>query len=842
MMAFTITTAQNITQLTGKVGGDAYNINGGSLTINSDSRYGPNTSKSTGPVGNILGSTPLGGSITITGTDVRLIPFSSGSGTVPASGTTLIRGTAQAELLCVMALRTGGTVTGAGSPMPSSGWLKVRNVTGSWSAGVMAGITATASATDETGWIEVVGVGNASLTPTHLCPLTITAPWFQVGVTNGARGQTIQLPAFDATTEYPGVEIEDTPGGNYSFWPNAGANFTSANLSADSRSRMVSIASSGLLTIGTGRDNQPTGHLPPTGCKVRIPNVITSTAGANLASNATPSGTMANRYKLACGGAAVSINGFTGSWSLNFQQPLSLNLVNVHGCDQIAISRVVTPITPNGLHVGLSNQPNPLNLIPLTVGQCFDGGSFTNVSALRADQALLTSYAIMLSDLDGVWTVSGMRGHFANDAAAVAGSIFFNDVETLTATDLVSVGKRVLAHNCDFLSLNGLTYADGPKQTTPTATGSNAFEALNCRSVVVTGIKNWPGVANVHPYNGLVYFGNVRDSVFTGNGTVAAPYDGGTANPMGALINDGGNNLRGAWQRNWAKNLRTGIYVTSPSSRRIQADNNYNVNAALSGAANFCDSFSRGNRHNGGTVPSVQTGVYGTCYRDAFTGDTTATATVVLVEKTSILPTAYTVDGGSPKFTGAGGLVMASTGDRITWTWPYAILGWTGLSSATVAGTNVVNHLIEYDIDKGTGFTGAFKPLINLHLTAETGISPTTGFRLRLRVTCSTAAANNILSNLTVNGTTTLALQNAALYPLVSPIAPLAPLISLPLIDAGTTPPVSGGGSGGGSGNCPTAQDIAMAVWSYVQANQATAENNLLAARTAAENAFAISV
>lgn len=839
-MAYSITTAQNITQLSGKLGGDTYNINGGALTINSDSRYGPNTSPATGPVGNIVGSTPLGGSITITGANVRLIPFNSGSGPVPASGTTIIRGAAQAELLCVMALRTGGAVKAAGSAMPSSGWLKVRNATAAFSAGILAGIAASASAADETGWIEVVGVGNASITPTHLCPLTITAPWFQVGMTNGARGQTIQLPAFDATTEYPGVEIEDTPGGSYSFWPNAASNFTSDKLSTDSRSRMVSIASSGLMTIGTGRDNQPTGHLPPTGCKVRIPNVITSTASPNFSSNATPSGTMSNRYKLSCGGAAVTINGFTGSWFLNIQQPLSASLTNVHGCDQIAISRVVTPITPSGLHVGLSNQPNPLNLIPLTISQCFDGGTLTNVSALRADQTLLTSYAIMLSDLDGVWAVNGMRGHFASDASAIAGSIFFNDVETLTATDLVAVGKRVVAHNCDFLGINSLTYADGPKQPTPASAGCSAVELVNCRSAQVTGIKNWPGVANAHPYNGLVYLNDVRDSVVTGNGSVAAPYDGGTANPMGYIVNDGGNNLRGAWQRNWVKNLRVGIYSASPTSRRIQADNNYNVNATLSGAANFCDAYSRGNRHNGGTVPSVQTGVYGTCFRDAFTGDTTATATVVLVEKTSLLPAAYSVNGGSPKFTGAGGLVMANTGDRITWTWPYAVLGWTGLTGATIAGTNVVNHLIEYDIDKGAGFTGVFKVLIGLNLTAETGISPTTGFRLRLRVTCSTAAATNILSNLTINGATTLALQNAALYPLVSPLAPLAPLISLPVIDTGMTPPVTGGS--GGSGSCPTAQDIASAVWSFVQANQVTAENNLLAARTAAENAFAISV
>jgi hypothetical protein len=39
----------------------------------------------------------------------------------------------------------------------------------------------------------------------------------------------------------------------------------------------------------------------------------------------------------------------------------------------------------------------------------------------------------------------------------------------------------------------------------------------------------------------------------------------------------------------------------------------------------------------------------------------------------------------------------------------------------------------------------------------------------------------------------------------------------------------------------PTAAEVALAVWAFAQTNGATAEANLLAARSAAEDAFAVS-
>ena len=70
MATFTVTTAQNIDALTGKAGGDTYNINGGTLTIDQDSRYGLNQNTSAS-LGNITVSATLGGTVEVDARSVR---------------------------------------------------------------------------------------------------------------------------------------------------------------------------------------------------------------------------------------------------------------------------------------------------------------------------------------------------------------------------------------------------------------------------------------------------------------------------------------------------------------------------------------------------------------------------------------------------------------------------------------------------------------------------------------------------------------------------------------------------------------------------------------------------
>jgi hypothetical protein len=800
MTTFTVTTTTNITALTGKTGSDTYNVNGGTITIDSDTRYGPNTTTTTGAIGNVNLSTNLGGNLTISGANVRLIPFTSTSGTVPASGTTISRGGVTAELLCVMTTRVGGTVVAAGSAMPPGGYLKVRNVSvqGTFPIGAITGIGCSSTATDEVGWIEVVGIETMTITVSRLDTLTMSGVWFSLGTTTGVRGQTVQLPSFGSgATPYGGVEIETSPGsGVYKFWANAGNLFLGSGLSTDSRSRFVGIDDSALMTIGTGRDATAAGDLPVSGCNIRIPNVICSSTNGTVGFgvNTVPNATMGSRYEIACNSSGVvNISKVTGTWYFNLQQAYSLNITDLHSCEQIVIAETSTPVFVDGMHVGSSNQSTPYASNSVVFQQCMNGGSANNVSGLRPQSISTSGYSVYFVNLYGGWTMTNIRGAFASDPTALCGPVFFNTCDTVSITNVEVIGKRLIVSACSNITVNNLYYADTVKSTTSTTVSSNALEVLNnSKNINVNNIYNWPGVANVHPYGGVVFCNTSFDCLFTGIGTQAAPFDGGSValSRPGYMFNDGGLNKNLKFQRNWLNNLRLGIASSTNTSSFIRLQNCYNTDASLTQGPNWYNATVRGNRQNSGTVPSSYTHVDGMHFYDAFTGDTTARAFLTFTEKSTSTLSAYTINAGTPKFTSSGYVVLANAGDSITWTWSYYILGWTGLTSFANTGTGLANHTFEYDLDKGNGFSGTFKTVSNANLLAETGISPTVGLKFKFRITCITTAATNYIASFVVNGTTTLALQNAALYPLDTiglTISGIQPGSDVVVYQAGTT-------------------------------------------------------
>ena len=116
MATFTVTTSQNIDELTSKAGGDTYNINGGTLTIDQDSRGGLNGTTSAS-IGVMTLSATLGGTVEIDARYVRIIPYDTGTGNVPAWNTTITQGSASGKLIGVYsALNVASTATGAAMP------------------------------------------------------------------------------------------------------------------------------------------------------------------------------------------------------------------------------------------------------------------------------------------------------------------------------------------------------------------------------------------------------------------------------------------------------------------------------------------------------------------------------------------------------------------------------------------------------------------------------------------------------------------------------------------------------------------------------------------------------
>ena len=114
-----------------RVAGEVFTLNGGTLKIRTDTRWHANSPASmTGTLGgsSIISAT-LGGGIEIDSTAVRWMPFTGGSGTVPAIGTTVSRAGVSGYFLGVWASYIVAP-TAVAAAMPATGFIKFREVTG----------------------------------------------------------------------------------------------------------------------------------------------------------------------------------------------------------------------------------------------------------------------------------------------------------------------------------------------------------------------------------------------------------------------------------------------------------------------------------------------------------------------------------------------------------------------------------------------------------------------------------------------------------------------------------------------------------------------------------------
>lgn len=105
MATYTVTTGSagapvDYAALGTRVGGDVFNINGGFLKVDTDTRYGLGGAAAA-QFGNITGSASLGGTILFDSRYVRCIPFTGGSGTVPANDAAITQGSASGKLIGV---------------------------------------------------------------------------------------------------------------------------------------------------------------------------------------------------------------------------------------------------------------------------------------------------------------------------------------------------------------------------------------------------------------------------------------------------------------------------------------------------------------------------------------------------------------------------------------------------------------------------------------------------------------------------------------------------------------------------------------------------------------------
>ena len=297
------------------------------LVVRTDTYACPNHAVASGQLDTVTFS-GVGGTLHFDPTYVRVIAYTGGSGNSPAYGTTISQGGVSGVFLGAWANWSSEPVA-AGAAIPASGFIKIGGKTGgNFAAGALTGIAATCSGADVQGWIEVRGDTTATITVPRIGKVTSEEAWFDLGTTNGTRGQILACPTCaTAGGTFPAVWIETAAGsGIYEIYTGVGNQVALATTRTDASCKFVWSTTTGIRIGSDGTNN--VGYLPPTGCKVRIPATILTNATRSVSPGVRvlPNVTIATRQELVTTGAGYfDLRGVVSQWYMNLSQAFSLN-------------------------------------------------------------------------------------------------------------------------------------------------------------------------------------------------------------------------------------------------------------------------------------------------------------------------------------------------------------------------------------------------------------------------------------------------------------------------------------------------------------------------------------
>lgn len=790
---------------TARTAGEAMTINGGILTVRTDTRWHVNSAVTmTGTMGAVTISSTLGGGYYIDATAVRWLAFDGGSGNVPAVGTTITGGTSGATgyLLGVWASLTSAP-TAPGAAMPAAGFIKFREVTGAFvDNDVLSGsITATANGVDGVGWIEVVHDTGIAITVPRLGKFQTRGSWFELGTTTGAANQLVTVPTNGSTTNYtPGVWIATTAtpttDNDYEFWPALpAALFITGNFGTDVRSKFVCMETNGQIRIGHNGTGA-VGNVPAASRAIRVPNIFCRQAlAASRATNTLPNATLGTRPDFVTTSAGyIDMENCLCDWYLQFQQAYNVKLNRVATFDVIDIQECASALDLNDGGNGITAS---LDFASINLLSNRQGGTIQKWNSPR--------YAAGTSDHSA--NVTFCSGQIFNrfetsvlQFARSSGTFLISTSDNIDLVNCASMAVPLSITTSNYITSNNYDFCDrvvgGTITTTPIgiiAVTSSNFCDFNNTTVGKKGV-----VSGCTPYNQAftatsssdIKFRNLgaRDAIISASGL--------GANTPVSIFSSGGNNQRIKVQRCYMQPTRTAPIVTINSDYGNIFEHVYGDFADTTSIAGINESV----KGLGGTITTTgQTSVYGSHFFHQFTADTTGHIQLAFNEPTATSLPYVTTVAGVPLFTSTGSIGMTALNDEVIWEQDYYVLGVTALTNSAplITGTNVTyssgalwgNHNIYYQLDPGTGvYGGVWKNLTAANLSAET-VSASVGFRLKIRVVCATASTSNLLTYIRILTTSTLIAQRDNLYPLDTTTLTLTGLQSgsdIVVLDAGT--------------------------------------------------------
>lgn len=767
----TITTDTYLDGGTSRTAGETWTINNGAtLTIRTDTRWHANSPASmTGSLGNITLSASLGGGFTIDGTKVRWMPFDTGSSVVPAIGTTITKGGVSGYLLGVWA-DLSNAPTAVGASMPSTGFIKFREVTGgTFSSGALTGISANSTGADVAGWIEIVlDQGTTTSNSAVGSGIQATGDWFYLDNTTGSRGQVLQVPTNGggSTTTVLGVQIETSAGsGVYEWFPALNSTGWATNaLTTDSRAKFVQSLGSGQVRIGNDGTNS-IGYLPASGCKVRVPNIFIRqcTTGAR-ATNAAPSTTATTRPQYS----------FPNGGSLTLSKVMSDMYISPAATGEVSITDTVVD-----LRLGFTAAQKSITLTRVAV---------SSVSTLQQTALFISNAKKGFTCTDSVFCVTANLAviaptYLAN--ASISNTKFvsvFNKASSNTVIASLSQssaafdsckfwGGRVAISSCDSITFTNSDYIDRTSGDMQTVYSAQAFDISASSNILVDGLTYGDSgtLSNCAQYGSIVNTSNGVNNIKVRNiGSYASPLstNSNSANYPVNIITTSSNDSNIKVQRVYLTGTRTGIAsILDYTCGNVLLEHIYGT---LSNTTSINGSDLIVRSCGVSTAATTHANTLGSHWLDSFTS-TTAGQILLYFNQASSTTSAYaslSAATGSG-LSGDGSLRLRVVSDVYTIEMPYFVKGHTALAntSPTLTGTNTGNHTIEYQIDTGSGWNGTWKTLNATNLSGET-ITSTIGFKLKIRITCATGSTTNALSCIKIVTVSTSSAQTTELFPL----------------------------------------------------------------------------
>ena len=499
--------------------------------------------------------------------------------------------------------------------------------------------------------------------------------------------------------------------------------------------------------IFAARTGRIAGLKPASGCKVRIPNVILSSAALIDYARNTQNLTVATRYDLTTTAAGtVSISHAVCNWFPAATNAFTYTLQNSAAFSTITSNIAgATTITDCGFGFSRDISAGPINLT-----NSFSGGAITDVRASRhvSGNGVVTVGASTCAGFTFTRVQAEQFGFIGRTDRAIAtgtNALIAVNCSATTFDDCAVIGGQLSVTTCTQTRIINAKYADRLFGTTNTFNGGTAIViATSANDTAIDGFSTWQGLPDLHPFAALISVSANCDVLDVRNiGTPSAPYNMGSvpASACATIITLVSTTLNVTLRRLYTENVRLAPITTANTIQNVQVYNVWGDAADIQRIASVAQT-SRGCRWtNNNTAESA---VYGTHWEDAFTGTTSGRITIYGNE-----PLASTADqcsftlGVGGGFTSAGNISMPNVGDEVIWTMPYYALGHLGIAQYTygasstetwvMTGTLNQNFEYEYQIDKndGNGFS-AWKPLIDIARRSAFGTVGTTTVAITL--------------------------------------------------------------------------------------------------------------